>query len=113
MELRTIIYLVFVVFNSMVLFLIYSTISRWMQRMEEKINGVEHAILSVDDYIKFNKHTTDIVYLNYLEGLKRVFVSKEMFEEADMVNRIINAKEKIVKDEIYERNIGKDGTSFT
>lgn len=110
MELRTIIYLVFVVFNSMVLFRIYFTISRWMKRMEDKINGVEHAVLSVDDYIKFNKHTTDIVYLNYLEGLKRVFVSKEMYEEADMLNRVIKAKEKIVKDEINERYARNDET---
>lgn len=107
---RIILYSIFITINSTVLFFIYSIISRWMKtteekidkikektdNMEEKINDLEHIVRSTDEYIKYTKHVTDVVYLNYLDGLQRVMVNKEHFEEAEIIKNTIAIKEKMI-----------------
>ena len=71
-----------------------------MKNMEKKINDLEHIVRSTDEYIKYTKHTTDVVYLNYMEGLLRMLVAKERYEEAEMVRRNIQIIEKRMKEDM-------------
>lgn len=69
-----IISIVFVCINSTALFLIYRSISRWMTRNEKKIDNLEHAVLKIDDYIKYSSHTIDAVYIDAQNRLIEQFV---------------------------------------
>lgn len=82
-----IISIVFVCINSAALFLIYRAISRWMTRNEKKIDNLEHAVLKIDDYIKFSSHTIDAVYIDAQNRLIEQFVKEEKYEMAELVKR--------------------------
>ena len=97
-----IIYCIFIAINSAVLFFIYSIISRWMKTTEEKINDLEHIVRSTDEYIKYNKHIADVVYLSYLDGLQRILVARERYEEAEQVKKTISVYEYKVFCEMKE-----------
>jgi hypothetical protein len=84
-----IIYCIFICINSAVLFFIYALISRWIKTTEKKIGDLEHIVRSTDEYIKYNKHIADVVYLNYLDGLQRIFIARERFEDAEKLKKII------------------------
>lgn len=82
-----IISIVFVCINSTALFLIYRSISRWMTRNEKKIDNLEHAVLKIDDYIKYSSHTIDTVYIYALNRLIEQYIKDEKFEVADLVKK--------------------------
>lgn len=82
-----IISIVFVCINSAALFLIYRSISRWMTRNEKKIDNLEHAVLKIDDYIKYSSHTIDSVYIDVQNRLIEQFVKEEKYEMAELVKR--------------------------
>lgn len=82
-----IISIVFVCINSTALFLIYRSISRWMTRNEKKIDNLEHAVLKIDDYIKYSLHTIDAVYIDAQNRLIEQFVKEEKYEMAELVKR--------------------------
>lgn len=82
-----IISIVFVCINSAALFLIYRSISRWMTRNEKKIENLEHAVLKIDDYIKYSSHTIDSVYIDVQNRLIEQFVKEEKYEMAELVKR--------------------------
>lgn len=82
-----IISIVFVCINSTALFLIYRSISRWMTRNEKKIDNLEHAVLKIDDYIKYSTHTIDSVYIDVQNRLIEQFVKEEKYEMAELVKR--------------------------
>lgn len=88
-----IIYCIFIFINSAVLFFIYTIISRWMKTTEKKIGDLEHIVRSTDEYIKYNKHIADVVYLSYLDGLKRIFIARERYEDAERVKKTIDIYE--------------------
>ena len=95
-----IIYCIFICINSAVLFFIYNIIARWMKTTEKKIGDLEHIVRSTDEYIKYTKHVTDLVYLNYLDGLQRIMVNREQYEEAEIVKRTIAIREKMMMEDI-------------
>lgn len=82
-----IISIVFVCINSAALFLIYRSISRWMTRNEKKIDNLEHAVLKIDNYIKYSTHTIDSVYIDVRNRLIEQFVKEEKYEMAELVKR--------------------------
>lgn len=82
-----IISIVFVCINSAALFLIYRSISRWMTRNEKKIDNLEHAVLKIDNYIKYSTHTIDSVYIDVQNRLIEQFVKEEKYEMAELVKR--------------------------
>ena len=84
-----IIYCIFICINSAVLFFIYGIIARWMKTTVKKIGDLEHIVRSTDEYIKYNKHIADVVYLSYLDGLLRVFIDRERFEDAEKLKETI------------------------
>ena len=43
---------------------------------------------------------TSLVYLNYLDGLQRIMVNREQYEEAEIVKRTIAIREKMMMEDI-------------
>lgn len=98
-----IISIVFVCINSTALFLIYRSISRWMTRNEKKIDNLEHAVLKIDDYIKYSSHTIDAVYLDALDRLIKQYVKDEKYEVADLVKKDLQLVQANVLKEMKRR----------
>ncbi len=93
-----IISIVFVCINSAALFLIYRAISRWMTRNEKKIDNLEHAVLKIDDYIKYSSHTIDAVYLDALDRLIKQYVKDEKYEVAELKKNIELLQYKVLNE---------------
>lgn len=53
----------------------------------EKIDNLEHAVLKIDDYIKYSSHTIDSVYIDVQNRLIEQFVKEEKYEMAELVKR--------------------------
>lgn len=98
-----IISIVFVCINSTALFLIYRSISRWMTRNEKKIDNLEHAVLKIDDYIKYSSHTIDAVYLDALDRLIKQYVKDEKYEVAELIKKNIELLQYKVLKEMKHR----------
>lgn len=98
-----IISIVFVCINSTALFLIYRSISRWMTRNEKKIDNLEHAVLKIDDYIKYSSHTIDSVYIDAQNRLIEQFVKDEDYERAAIVKKNRQLVEAAVLEEMKRR----------
>lgn len=98
-----IISIVFICINSTALFLIYRAISRWMIRNEKKIDNLEHAILKIDDYIKYSSHTIDTVYIYALNRLIEQYIKDEKFEVADLVKKDLQLVQANVLKEMKRR----------
>lgn len=98
-----IISIVFVCINSTALFLIYRAISRWMTRNEKKIDNLEHAVLKIDDYIKYSSHTIDTVYIDAQNRLIEQFVKDEDYERAAIVKKNRQLVEAAVLEEMKRR----------
>lgn len=98
-----IISIVFVCINSSALFLIYRAISRWMTRNEKKIDNLEHAVLKIDDYIKYSSHTIDSVYIDVQNRLIEQFVKDEDYERAAIVKKNRQLVEAAVLEEMKRR----------
>lgn len=98
-----IISIVFVCINSTALFLIYRSISRWMTRNEKKIDNLEHAVLKIDDYIKYSSHTIDTVYIYALNRLIEQYVKDEKYELAQLVKKDLQLAQATVLKEIKHR----------
>lgn len=98
-----IISIVFVCINSTALFLIYRSISRWMTRNEKKIDNLEHAVLKIDDYIKYSSHTIDSVYIDVQNRLIEQFVKDEDYERAAIVKKNRQLVEAAVLEEMKRR----------
>lgn len=98
-----IISIVFVCINSTALFLIYREISRWMTRNEKKIDNLEHAVLKIDDYIKYSSHTIDTVYIDAQNRLIEQFVKDEDYERAAIVKKNRQLVEAAVLEEMKRR----------
>lgn len=98
-----IISIVFVCINSTALFLIYRAISRWMTRNEKKIDNLEHAILKIDDYIKYSSHTIDTVYIYALNRLIEQYIKDEKYEVADLVKKDLQLVQANVLKEMKRR----------
>ena len=70
-------------------------ISKWHKRMEDKLN-------SNQIYIHHGTDRNDIVYNNQLEGIKRILIEAERYEDADKISKCIeieysNLKRKMEK----------------
>mgnify|MGYP006920880794 FL=1 len=98
-----IISIVFVCINSAALFLIYRSISRWMTRNEKKIDNLEHAVLKIDDYIKYSSHTIDTVYIYALNRLIEQYVKDEKYELAQLVKKDLHLVQATVLKEMKHR----------
>lgn len=98
-----IISIVFICINSTALFLIYRAISRWMIRNEKKIDNLEHAILKIDDYIKYSSHTIDTVYIYALNRLIEQYIKDEKYEVADLVKKDLQLVQANVLKEMKRR----------
>lgn len=98
-----IISIVFVCINSTALFLIYRSISRWMTRNEKKIDNLEHAVLKIDDYIKYSSHTIDTVYIYALNRLIEQYVKDEKYELAQLVKKNLQLVQATVLKEMKHR----------
>lgn len=98
-----IISIVFICINSTALFLIYRAISRWMIRNEKKIDDLEHAILKIDDYIKYSSHTIDTVYIYALNRLIEQYIKDEKYEVADLVKKDLQLVQANVLKEMKRR----------
>lgn len=98
-----IISIVFVCINSTALFLIYRSISRWMTRNEKKIDNLEHAVLKIDDYIKYSSHTIGSVYIDVQNRLIEQFVKDEDYERAAIVKKNRQLVEAAVLEEMKRR----------
>lgn len=98
-----IISIVFVCINSTALFLIYRSISRWMTRNEKKIDNLEHAILKIDDYIKYSSHTIDTVYIYALNRLIEQYIKDGKYEVADLVKKDLQLVQANVLKEMKRR----------
>lgn len=98
-----IISIVFVCINSTALFLIYRSISRWMARNEKKIDNLEHAVLKIDDYIKYSSHTIDTVYIYALNRLIEQYIKDEKYEVADLVKKDLQLVQANVLKEMKRR----------
>lgn len=98
-----IISIVFVCINSAALFLIYRAISRWMTRNEKKIDNLEHAVLKIDDYIKYSSHTIDTVYIYALNRLIEQYIKDEKYEVADLVKKDLQLVQANVLKEMKRR----------
>lgn len=98
-----IISIVFICINSTALFLIYRAISRWMTRNEKKIDNLEHAVLKIDDYIKYSSHAIDAVYIDAQNRLIEQFVKDEDYERAAIVKKNRQLVEAAVLEEMKRR----------
>lgn len=98
-----IISIVFICINSTALFLIYRAISRWMIRNEKKIDNLEHAILKIDDYIKYSSHTIDTVYIYALNRLIEQYIKDEKYEVDDLVKKDLQLVQANVLKEMKRR----------
>lgn len=98
-----IISIVFVCINSAALFLIYRAISRWMTRNEKKIDNLEHVVLKIDDYIKYNSHTIDTIYIYALNRLIEQYIKDEKYEVADLVKKNLQLVQANVLKEMKRR----------
>jgi biopolymer transport protein ExbB/TolQ len=98
-----IISIVFVCINSTALFLIYRSISRWMTRNEKKIDNLEHAVLKIDDYIKYSSHTIDAVCIDAQNRLIEQFVKDDDYERASIVKKNRQLVEAAVLEEMKRR----------
>lgn len=98
-----IISIVFVCINSTALFLIYRSISRWTTRNEKKIDNLEHAVLKIDDYIKYSSHTIDTVYIYALNRLMEQYVKDEKYELAQLVKKDLQLVQATVLKEMKHR----------
>lgn len=98
-----IISIVFICINSTALFLIYRAISRWMTRNEKKIDDLEHAVLKIDDYIKYSSHTIDTVYIYALNRLIEQYVKDEKYELAQLVKKDLQLVQATVLKEMKHR----------
>lgn len=98
-----IISIVFVCINSAALFLIYREISRWMTRNEKKIDNLEHAVLKIDDYIKYSSHTIDTVYIYALNRLIEQYIKDEKYEVTDLVKKDLQLVQANVLKEMKRR----------
>lgn len=98
-----IISIVFVCINSTALFLIYRSISRWMTRNEKKIDNLEHAVLKIDDYIKYSSHTIDTVYIYALNRLMEQYVKDGKYELAQLVKKDLQLVQATVLKEMKHR----------
>lgn len=107
-----IISIVFVCINSTALFLIYRAISRWMTRNEKKIDNLEHAVLKIDDYIKYSSHTIDSVYIDVQNRLIEQFVKDEDYERASIVKKNRQLVEAAVLEEMKRRMKEKEAELF-
>lgn len=107
-----IISIVFVCINSTALFLIYRAISRWMTRNEKKIDNLEHAVLKIDDYIKYSTHTIDSVYIDVQNRLIEQFVKDEDYERASIVKKNRQLVEAAVLEEMKRRMKEKEAELF-
>lgn len=107
-----IISIVFVCINSTALFLIYRSISRWMTRNEKKIDNLEHAVLKIDDYIKYSSHTIDAVYIDAQNRLIEQFVKDEDYERASIVKKNRQLVEAAVLEEMKRRMKEKEAELF-
>lgn len=95
--------IVFVCINSTALFLIYRSISRWMTRNEKKIDNLEHAVLKIDDYIKYSSHTIDTVYIYALNRLMEQYVKDEKYELDQLVKKDLQLVQATVLKEMKHR----------
>ena len=107
-----IISIVFVCINSTALFLNYRAISRWMTRNEKKIDNLEHAVLKIDDYIKYSTHTIDSVYIDVQNRLIEQFVKDEDYERASIVKKNRQLVEAAVLEEMKRRMKEKEAELF-
>lgn len=58
-----------------------------MHRNEEKINNLQHQVLSIDDYIHYTTHVIDSVYIDVQNRLMEHLASEEKYEEAECVRQ--------------------------
>lgn len=98
-----IISIVFVCINSAALFLIYRAISRWMTRNEKKIDNLEHAVLKIDDYIKYSTHAIDAVYIDAQNRLIEHYIKNEKYELAEIVKKNMQLMQATVLKEMRRR----------
>lgn len=83
------------ILNAATVAIIVILISKWHNRMEGKLNDIKNYIQHVTD-------RNDIVYINQLEGIKRILIESERYEEADKISKCIedeysNLKRKMEK----------------
>ena len=95
--------IVFVCINSAALFLIYRAISRWMTRNEKKIDNLEHAVLKIDDYIKYSTHAIDAVYIDAQNRLIEYYIKNEKYELAEIVKKNMQLVQATVLKEMRRR----------
>lgn len=60
-------------------------VSRWHRRMEDKLNEVK-------EYTRRVSRREDLVYMNQLQWLKSKLIEEERYEEADRINKCIEAE---------------------
>jgi hypothetical protein len=74
-----------------------------MTRNEKKIDNLEHAVLKIDDYIKYSSHTIDAVYLDALDRLIKQYVKDEKYEVAELIKKNIELLQYKVLNEMMQR----------
>lgn len=74
-----------------------------MTRNEKKIDNLEHAILKIDDYIKYSSHTIDTVYIYTLNRLIEQYIKDEKYEVADLVKKDLQLVQANVLKEMKRR----------
>lgn len=74
-----------------------------MIRNEKKIDNLEHAILKIDDYIKYSSHTIDTVYIYALNRLIEQYIKDEKYEVVDLVKKDLQLVQANVLKEMKRR----------
>ena len=74
-----------------------------MTRNEKKIDDLEHAVLKIDDYIKYSSHTIDTVYIYALNRLIEQYVKDEKYELAQLVKKDLQLVQATVLKEMKHR----------
>lgn len=69
----------------------------------KKIDNLEHAILKIDDYIKYSSHTIDTVYIYALNRLIEQYIKDEKYEVADLVKKGLQLVQANVLKEMKRR----------
>lgn len=74
-----------------------------MTRNEKKIDNLEHAVLKIDDYIKYSSHTIDAVYIDAQNRLIEYYIKNEKYELADIVKKNMQLVQATVLKEMRRR----------
>lgn len=74
-----------------------------MTRNEKKIDNLEHAVLKIDDYIKYSTHAIDAVYIDAQNRLIEYYIKNEKYELAEIVKKNMQLVQATVLKEMRHR----------